>query len=94
MYEHKIIKLGIFKEEDDKNVFVIDEDKWSRAHNFNFKEKDRPIIKETDFMTFDDVEIYINSMEKEGWLFQSIKPIRTFPGSKDIYYAFFKKSIK
>lgn len=94
MNKHKIIQLGTFLEQDDKQVFFIDTDKWSRARNLNIKEKDRPIIKETDFMTFDDVEIYINSMEKEGWLFQSIQPFRIFPGEKDCYYAFFKKSIK
>ena len=61
MNEHKIIQLGTFLEQDDKQIFIIDTDKWSRARNLNIKEKDRPIIKETDFMTFDDVEIYINS---------------------------------
>ncbi len=100
MYEHKIIKLGFVFSKDDEDLFVIDENKWFQANNFNLKEKDRPILDETDFMTFDDFEIYVNSMEKDGWLFQSIKPFKVRADHslntniKETYYAFFKKSIK
>ena len=98
MYEHKIIKLGYMFFKDDKEVFVIDKDKWQDAENTSIKIKNRPIIEETDFMTFDDVQIYINSMEKDGWLFQSIKPFKEIEyldeTKPEIYYAFFKKSIK
>ena len=98
MYEHKIIKLGYMFSKDEKEVFVIDADKWRNAHSTTIKAKHKPIIEETDFMTFDDVQIYINSMEKDGWLFQSIKPFKEIEWlnetKPEIYYAFFKKSIK
>jgi hypothetical protein len=93
MYEHKIIKLGFMFSKDDEEVFTIDESKWLRSLSSMIKEKNKPIIEETDFMTFDEVEIYINSMEKDGWLFQSIKPFKIRTSEARIYYAFFKKSI-
>jgi hypothetical protein len=93
MKKYKFVKIGAFNVNISEDIFIGNSSDYFNTHTWSLNDLKEP--EDNEFMSMEEVEDYINSMESE-WNFQgfqhfSASKVRADEPEMIIYYAVFWK---
>ena len=93
MKKYKFVKIGAFNVKFTEDIFIGNSSDYLSRTTYTYKDLKEP--EDNEFMSMEEVEDYINSMESE-WNFQgfqhfSASKVRADEPEMIIYYAVFWK---
>ena len=71
MKEYKLVKLGLFAEKDNEDVFIGDTSIFKET--LLYSDNVVKDVDETGYMSIPDFENYLNIMAQDGWSLESIQ---------------------
>ena len=97
MDHYKFIKLGVFTNKIIDNEDDIDAGEDIFIGDTNLYEftglLDRSELSDNQYMNIPELEVYLNTMKKDGWSLDKIQPFNSFEEEYVVYYAILKKDI-